>query len=354
MKDSSLLPGIASTIVNTPRLKTRLLTSGAERGPTVIFIHGNIVSARFWEETMLALPTAFRAVAPDLRGFGQSEGKPVDAGRGLRDFSDDLRSLVETLGLAGPLHLVGWSMGGGIAMQYTIDHPAAVASLTLINPISPYGFGGTKDVDGTPCWPDYAGAGAGGVNPEFVRRLAAGDRRAETDFSPRRVLNRHLFKPPFRAVPEREEVYVSGLLQARTGEENYPGDVVASEHWPGVAPGSRGVVNAMSPKFVDLSPLADITPRPPILWLRGEQDVIVSDTSAYDFGFLGQLGLVPDWPGAERYPPQPMLAQTRALLERYRANGGRYREEAIAEAGHSPHIEQPEAVHKLLIEFLSS
>ena len=355
MNNEPLLTGTTSNLITTPRLKTHLLTGGTDSGIPVIFIHGNIVSARFWEETMLALPPKFRAIAPDMRGFGQSEGQPVDATRGLRDFSDDLHSLVEALGLAGnshPLHLVGWSMGGGIVMQYAIDHPALVASLVLIDPISPYGFNGTKDAAGTPCWPDYAGSGAGGVNPEFLKRMAAGDRTADTDFSPRRVLRDHLFKPTFRASSEREEIYVSSMLSTKVGEANYPGDVAASPNWPGIAPGTQGVVNAMSPKYLDLSGFAAIRPQPDVLWLRGESDIIVSDTSAYDFGYLGQLGLIPGWPGADVYPPQPMVAQTRAVLDTYQANGGRYSEEVIANAGHSPLVEQPEVVQKLIIEFL--
>lgn len=355
MSDAPLLPNITSTTINTPRLSTHLLTNGVETGSPVIFIHGNIASARFWEETMLALPSNFRAIAPDMRGFGHSASQPVDATRGLRDFSDDLHSLVETLGLSDndrELHLIGWSMGGGIIMQYAIDHPTLVASLTLVDPISPYGFNGTKGVDGTPCQLDCAGSGGGSVNPEFVKRLAAGDRTTDTDFSPRRILNHHLFKPPFQAPPEREEVYVTSLLQSKTGEDNYPGDFVASENWPGVAPGTKGIVNAMSPKYLNLSSFANITPQPHVLWLRGESDIIVSDTSIYDFGYLGQLGIVPDWPGAEIYPPQPMVSQTRAVLDRYQANGGHYREEVIANAGHSPLVEQPEHFQKLVIEFL--
>jgi pimeloyl-ACP methyl ester carboxylesterase len=54
-------------------------------------------------------------------------------------------------------------------------------------------------------------------------------------------------------------------------------------------------------------------------------------------------GLLPGWPGHEIFPPQPMLAQTRAFLERYAAEGGRYREVIIDDAGHLPWLEKPEA-----------
>jgi hypothetical protein len=53
-------------------------------------------------------------------------------------------------------------------------------------------------------------------------------------------------------------------------------------------------------------------PKPPVTWVRGDRDVIVSDTSLFDLAYLGKLGAVPGWPGDDECPPQPMVAQTRA------------------------------------------
>lgn len=343
------LDGIRCSRIATPRLTFHVLFAGPPEGEPVVFVHGNVSSATFWEETMLALPPRFRSIAPDLRGYGESERRPVDATRGLRDFSDDLQALVETLGLER-FHLVGHSMGGGIAMQYAIDHPERILSLTLIDPLSPYGFGGTKDEMGTPCWPDYAGSGGGTANPEFVRRLAAGDRGEESDFSPRRVLRAFYGKAPF--LHPREDILVESMLRTAVGDENYPGDFQTSANWPGVAPGTRGVNNAMSPKYCNLSALAAISPKPPILWIRGAEDTIVSDTSLFDFGYLGMLGVIPGWPGETVYPPQPMVSQTRSVLERYRAAGGRYQEEVIPGAGHTPYLERPEIFQEIFHAFL--
>jgi pimeloyl-ACP methyl ester carboxylesterase len=220
--NDTLLEGVAARTVETPRLGVHLLESGPEDGVPVVFVHGNVSSSRFFEETLAALPDRYRAVAPDLRGFGGSEAKPLDATRGLRDFSDDLRSIVEAFGIEGGLHLVGWSAGGTVAVQYAMDHPAEVATLTLINPMSPYGFGGTRDTVGTPCWPDYAGSGGGTANPEFVRRLADGDRSDEDPNSPRNVMNAFYFKPTFRASPDREEVYLSAMLSTKIGDVKNP------------------------------------------------------------------------------------------------------------------------------------
>jgi pimeloyl-ACP methyl ester carboxylesterase len=117
-----------------------------------------------------------------------------------------------------------------------------------------------------------------------------------------------------------------------------------------VAPGTGGMNNAISPKYVDLSPFAAIDPRPPVLWIRGADDAIVSDTSFFDIGFLGKLGVVPGWPGDEVFPAQPMVSQMRHVLDAYQQRGGAYEELVLADCGHSPHIEHPErflaALHK--------
>ena len=358
MRKRELPGGIGPREVSTPRLRTHLLESGPEEGVPVLFVHGNVASSLFFEETLAALPPYYRGLAPDLRGFGRSEPKPVDATRGMRDLSDDLYELMKALGYAEDrkVHLVGWSLGGGVVMQYAIDHPQEVASLTLSCPIPPFGMGGTKDICGTPCWPDYAGSGGGLVNLDFVRFLEQGladdSQNAHNPSSPRNVMNTTYFKPPFRLAREREEILVSEILRTKVGDYNYPGDKSPSRNWPKVAPGQRGIVNAFSPKYCNLSALAQIDPRPDVLWVRGADDRTVSDTSAADFGYLGKTGMVPHWPGEEVYPPQPMVSQIRAVLEEYSAGGGNYREEVIADCGHTPHIERADAFRRVLMAFL--
>jgi pimeloyl-ACP methyl ester carboxylesterase len=150
--------------VPTSRLRTHVLTAGPGDAPVLVLVHGNVSSARFFAPTMSVLAEQYRCLAPDLRGFGLSAAAYVDARRGVRDFADDLHALLteSTLVPAGqPVHLLGWSLGGGVVLQYAIDHPGAVASIVLESPMSPYGFGGTRDLAGTPCWPDFAGSGGG-------------------------------------------------------------------------------------------------------------------------------------------------------------------------------------------------
>jgi pimeloyl-ACP methyl ester carboxylesterase len=94
--------------------------------------------------------------------------------------------------------------------------------------------------------------------------------------------------------------------------------------------------------------------KPPVLWIRGSNDTIVSDASFLDFGTLGRMEYVPGWPGKEAFPSQPMVSQTRAVLEAYAAAGGSYREEVLRGCGHTPHVERPEKFQKLLFGFIGN
>ncbi len=352
----ALPAGVDAADLPTSRLRSHVLCSGPASAPVLVLVHGNVSSARFFAETMAGLDGRFRCIAPDLRGFGGSERAPVDARRGVRDFADDLHALLtegDLVPAGQPVHLLGWSLGGGVALQYAIDHPGAVASLILESPMSPFGFGGTGDLAGTPCWPDYAGSGGGTASPELVRRIAADDRGDEDPTSPRRVLTTLYGQPPFPLAPEVEDALVDAMLAMAIGDDNYPGDQVPSANWPGTAPGERGVNNAISPKYCDLSGFAGVASQPSVLWIRGDNDRIVSDMSLVDLGHLGALGAVPGWPGRDVYPPQPMVGQMRAVLDRYQAAGGRYTEHVLEGCGHSPHLERPAEFRATITDFLS-
>jgi pimeloyl-ACP methyl ester carboxylesterase len=353
MSDIPALPGISARRIATPRLTIHTRFSGPEDGFPVLFVHGNASSATFWEETMLALPEGLRGIAPDLRGYGGTDDLPIDATRGCGDWVDDLCALADALELER-FHAVGHSLGGAVLFSLLPAAGRRIASLTLVAPGSPYGFGGTRDLDGTPCYDDFAGSGGGIVNPEFIRLLSEGYRGDDRQAAPRVVMNSFYWKPPFR--PAREEALLSGVLSERTGPERYPGDFVPSPNWPGVAPGRWGPINALSPKYLGDSVQRFIASghKPPVLWVRGADDQIVADRSFFDFGTLGALGVVPGWPGDSVFPPQPMVGQTRAVLERYQAAGGRYAEHVLADCGHTPYLEHPQAFMALLRAHLAA
>ena len=346
-----LMPRVEARSVTTGRLRTHYYQSGPETGTPVVMIHGNLSTGRFFEHLWSGAPDRYRFIAPDMRSFGRSEPKPIDATRGLHDWADDTRALLEELDIQQPPHLVGWSTGGAAIAAYAMKHP--VASLTFIDPVSPFGYGATHR-DGTPCQPDWAGTGGGTGNPEFTSRLASGDRSSDDPVSPRNVMNSSYWSPECRLPADREEILLDEVLLTVTGDDGYPGDLTPSDNWPNVAPGTRGILNALSGKYCNWSGIVELADKPPVLWTHGSADIVVADGSLWEMGTLGQMGIVPGWPGEDAFPPQSMITQIRDVLERYSATGGRVEIEILGGSGHGPYIDAAESWSRTFFAFLAS
>jgi pimeloyl-ACP methyl ester carboxylesterase len=340
--------GLTARHLETSRLTVNVLERDTDDAATpadrtIVLIHGSVASSLLWAEIMQDLPSDVRVIALDLRGFGETENAPVDATRGVRDFSDDLAATLDALDIP-TAHLVGWGLGGAVVLQYALDHP--VLSLTLQSPVSPYGFGGTR-LDGTRLTDDDAGTGAGAANPDFVQRLTDADTTADAATSPRDVFRTTYVAPGYTS--EHEDAWIDAMLSTSTASGNYPGDAVSSENWPGFAPGSTGVLNALAPRYFDVSAIVDLDVKPPVLWVRGDADAIISDTSFSDSAHLGAVGVLPDWPGSEVAPAQPMVSQTRAVLDAYAAGGGEVTELVLEGVGYSAHLERPALFRQALL-----
>ena len=337
-----ILNGITEQKVKTDRLETNYLhRPGGNK--KLILVHGNVSSAHFFQSFMLALDAEFDVYAPDLRGFGHSEQKEVDASRGVRDFSDDVVSFSKAMGLSKASYL-GWSLGGGVVMQLIIDHPEIVEKLILQAPVSPFGFGGT-DSSGN-LLNEGAGTGGGAANPEFVKAISEQDFSDANQTSPRNILRGVYVADPTGL--EHEDLWVASMLTTTIGEGNYPGNSAVVEAWPGIGPSNKGVLNSLAPTNFNTSGITEISPKPEILWIRGDADAIVSDASLFDLNHLGALGAVPGWPGEEISPAQKMISQTKMVLDEYQAKGGSYTEMVLAGCGHSPHLEKTSEVVKAI------
>ena len=342
---------MSSRMVETERGEIHLHEWGSEDGISVVMLHGNISTGRFYEQVAAAAPDDMRILAPDMRGFGRTAERVVDATRGLRDWSDDTAALLAALGVEGPVHLAGWSTGGAAIASYAIDRPGAAASLTFIDPVSPYGFGGVHR-DGTPAADDYAGSGGGTGNTDFAAALAAGDRTTDAEVSPLNVMRSSYWSPEFTMDPDFEQVLLEEVLLSEVGPLGYPGDAVPSDNWPGVAPGEVGTLNALSPKYCNWSDIVSLEPKPPVLWVHGTSDIVVADGSAWEMGTLGQLGVVPGWPGAEEFPPQQMVTQIDDVLGAYSDRGGTVHEERFEGSGHGPFLDARDHFCEVFYGFL--
>lgn len=347
-------PGVEARIVRSVRLATRVLFAGPPDGETVLFLHGNLSNADWWIDSMTALPANFRAIAPDQRGYGGADkSRLIDATRGVSDLADDAFALLDVLGVSRA-HVVASSLGGLVAWQMLGDRAERIITLTQAAPGSPFGFAGTRDEQGTLCFADGAGSGAGLVHPEVVRRLNMGDAGTDSPFSVRNLMRRGVWDAPF--VPAREDALIQASLSTHLGEQAYPGDFVASPNWPFRAPGKFGPNNALSPVYnrAVARRMVEARNKPPVLWIRGDRDIVVSDNASADPGTLGKNGVLPGWPGASVYPPQPMVAQTRAVLMRYYGAGGALRELVMGNTGHAPYIQKPAEFNQALVMHMTT
>jgi len=106
---------------------------GPETGPKVVLVHGFSSPCFIWDRTVPALANAgFRVLRMDLYGRGLSERLKCEYTGDVYD--RQLTELLDTLGVKEPVDLVGLSMGGAIATQFTDRHPERVRKLVLIGP----------------------------------------------------------------------------------------------------------------------------------------------------------------------------------------------------------------------------
>jgi pimeloyl-ACP methyl ester carboxylesterase len=104
---------------------------------TVLLIHGNMISSKHWDVVMENMDEKYKVIAVDLRGFGISTyHQSIET---LRDFSNDVKLFVDALEFKD-FTLVGWSMGGGVAMYFAADYPGYANKLILLASLSTRGF----------------------------------------------------------------------------------------------------------------------------------------------------------------------------------------------------------------------
>jgi pimeloyl-ACP methyl ester carboxylesterase len=127
---------VAEIRANGVRLHVQRLAppEGVRRtGHTIVFVHGLIVDDLSSYYFTLANPLAAAGhdiVLYDLRGHGHSERPSI--GYSVSDGVADLDALLRTLAIDHPVHLVGNSYGGAIAIGMAVEHPECVADVTLI------------------------------------------------------------------------------------------------------------------------------------------------------------------------------------------------------------------------------
>lgn len=100
-------------------------------GMPIVMIHGYPLNRMIWEAQWEGLADQARIIAPDLRGFGESE--MVDAPTEVSTYANDVREFLDAIGVHEPAIIAGLSMGGYVAMAYLRQFPDRVAGVILAN-----------------------------------------------------------------------------------------------------------------------------------------------------------------------------------------------------------------------------
>lgn len=121
---------------------TRLWYESAGHGEPIVLLHGGFMDAGMWDDQVPALSKEFRVVRYDMRGFGRSAKASEPHSQ-----TDDLAALLDHLRIQ-KAHIVGLSMGGGLAIDFALDYPARVRSLIVAEP-GLHGHRWSEEVVGT-------------------------------------------------------------------------------------------------------------------------------------------------------------------------------------------------------------
>ena len=155
---------------------TRLSYLNGGCGPTIVLLHGWPETAMTWRGVLEPLARrGFTVLAPDLRGTGDSER--VTGGYAKDDQVEDVRGLVERLGLGPTVTVVGQAIGGMVALSWGRRYPEEVSRLVLVDLAVPgLGLEEAMDVAKGGLWhfglfmqPDVPEMLVSGHEPEFFR-----------------------------------------------------------------------------------------------------------------------------------------------------------------------------------------
>jgi len=123
-----------TTLANGETLGYRERAGGDK---VLLLVHGNMTSSKHWDLLIDVIPSSYKILAVDLRGFGHSTY--IRSVESIKDFSDDLKLFVDQLQLS-KFSMIGWSTGGAVAMQFCADYPGLCEQLILLASVSTRGY----------------------------------------------------------------------------------------------------------------------------------------------------------------------------------------------------------------------
>jgi len=317
---------ITYRLIDTNGIKMHISEQG--RGPLVILCHGFPEIGYSWRHQLPALAEAgFHAVAPDQRGYGQTDCPESIEAYNIFQLVGDIVGLVHALGEEKAV-IVGHDWGAPVAFHCALLRPDIFSSLILLSvPYSPRPLGGIK--------------------PTEVMKKVAGD------------LNFYIvyFQEPGKVEKELEANIRKTMIKSLYSAS---GDPPPEKRWSFLFPKDQ--------KFMDTSELPDTLPS----WLT-EQDINVFTEAFEKTGFRGGVNwyrnidrnweLTPFLSGARIFQPSLFIAgewdgvivMNRRAFDQLEKNMPNLKQKIlIPGAGHWVQQERPQEVNRLILEFLKN
>jgi len=145
---------------------SRLYTEARGSGPTVVLLHGWGLNLRVWDGLAAALGDRFRIIAVDLPGHGRSTWLPERS-----SLAEQAAQVRETIaGIAAEYSLVGWSLGGQIALQLAATRSTAVVDRLALIATTPRFPAGADWPHGAP--PERLAAQAADLQTDYRRTVS--------------------------------------------------------------------------------------------------------------------------------------------------------------------------------------
>ncbi len=123
-----MVDNMLSKQIKVGKLDIHYFTGG--QGEPLVVVHGGGGGAEGWLQNAAELGEHYTIYIPDLPGFGRSQ--PIDGDYGMPEFVEFLEGFTHNLGLKR-FHLVGHSVGGGIALHYALKFPHGIDKLVLVS-----------------------------------------------------------------------------------------------------------------------------------------------------------------------------------------------------------------------------
>ncbi len=141
------IPGFTRTKIALPEVALSVHEGG--EGPPLVLLHGFPQTHMCWAPVAPAFARTHRVLVPDLRGYGDSDAPPDDAGHRVyskRTMAQDIVALADRLGI-GRFSVLGHDRGARVAYRLALDHPDRVARLGIIEVIPTAEFWRAWDAD---------------------------------------------------------------------------------------------------------------------------------------------------------------------------------------------------------------